>query len=207
MLWDVKHVQHDIPQSTTIHGNIWTLEVGCNPVGKRSRRFYGRRLNTSKSKIRPFTKNQVLKIYRHQANTRSWKNFYTWPGFVTTFTKLSSHYGWSLHHKAEQPLRMTTTSQGWAAITVDHYTHTHTHTQSWAVITVDHYITRLGSLYGWSLQTHIKLSSHYGWSLYHKAGQSLRLITTHTHKAEQSLRLITISQGWAVFTVDHYTHT
>jgi len=127
MLWDVKHVQHDIPQSTTIHGNIWTLEVGCNPVGKRSRRFYGRRLNTSKSKIRPFTKNQVLKIYRHQANTRSWKNFYTWPGFVTTFTKLSSHYGWSLHHKAEQPLRMTTTSQGWAAITVDHYTHTHTH--------------------------------------------------------------------------------
>jgi hypothetical protein len=118
MLWGTKNIQHDIPQITIIRRNIWTLDMDCSPAGKRGRRFCGRRLNTSKSNIyvRLFMKNLVLKICCHRANAHSWKNFHTWPGLITTpqssavivvdhyTTTLSSHYGWSLHHKAEESL-------------------------------------------------------------------------------------------------------
>ena len=165
-----------------IRWNIWTLDVDCNPAGKRSWRFCGRRLNTSKSQIRLFMKNLVLKISRHQRNTQPWKNFHNWPGFITTFTKLSSHYGWSQNHKAEQTLQLITTftklssHYGWSL-----------HSQSWAVVMVDHKTTRLSRHYSWSLHsqswavvmvdtkpqvwavitvdtTSTSLSSHYGWS-------------------------------------------
>jgi len=170
MLWDTKHVQHDIPQITMIHRNIWTLDLDCSPAGKRSRTFCGRRLNISKSKIRLFMKNLVSKISRHQANTQSWRNFRTWPEFVNTFTKLSRHYGWSLHHKAEQ-------SYGWSL-----------HVQGWSIITVDRYTYKAEQSL-WLIVTRTRLNSHYGWSL-HVQGWTVITVDRYTYKAEQSLWLI-----------------
>ena len=195
MLWDTKHVQHDIPQITMIHRNIWTLDLDCSPAGKRSRTFCGRRLNISKSKIRLFMKNLVSKISRHQANTQSWRNFRTWPEFVNTFTKLSRHYGWSLHHKAEQSYGWSLHVQGWSIITVDHYTirlSNHygwsLHVQGWSIITVDRYTYKAEQSL-WLIVTRTRLNSHYGWSL-HVQGWTVITVDRYTYKAEQSLWLI-----------------
>ena len=153
-----------------IRWNIWTLDVDCNPAGKRSWRFCGRRLNTSKSQIRLFMKNLVLKISRHQRNTQPWKNFHNWPGFITTFTKLSSHYGWSQNHKAEQTLQLITTftklssRYGWYKTTSlsSHYSwyHKHKSEQSLRLITTR---TRLSSHYCFlTLQVHLTVQEPTG---------------------------------------------